>query len=82
MATMKRMGSDPLDMNTQDKIVTAIMLTLLVWGDQVVRLWCGWVCGGGVYLTVSQCRPLDRRPIHLVTVHPNLCLVGYGKDFS
>ena len=38
--------------------------------------------GGGVYLTVSQCRPPDRRPIHLVTVHPNLCLVGFGKDSS
>ena len=43
MATMKRMGSDPLDMTTQDKFVTVIMLTLLVWGVQVVRLWWGWV---------------------------------------
>ena len=30
-------------MTTKDKFVTAIMLTLLVWGDQVVRLWWGWV---------------------------------------
>ena len=33
-------------MTTKDKFVTAIMLILLVWGDQVVRLWWGWVCGG------------------------------------
>jgi hypothetical protein len=30
-------------MTTKDKFVTAIMLTLLVFGDQVVRLWWGWV---------------------------------------
>jgi len=30
-------------MTTKDKFVTGIMLTLLVWGDQVVGLWWGWV---------------------------------------
>jgi hypothetical protein len=30
-------------MTTKDKFVTAIMLTLLVWEDQVARLWWGWV---------------------------------------
>ena len=30
-------------MTTKDKLMTAIMLTLLVSGDQVVRLWWGWV---------------------------------------
>ena len=30
-------------MTTQDKFVTGIILTMLVFGDQVVRLWWGWV---------------------------------------
>jgi len=30
-------------MTTKDKFVTAIMPILLVWGDQAVWLWWGWL---------------------------------------
>ena len=41
MATMKRMGSDPLDMTTQDKVVTVIIMSFLVAGDQIFLFWLG-----------------------------------------
>ena len=43
--------------------VSAFILILLVWGDQVVRLWWGWVCGGGC-LSYGVSMPTSRSSSH------------------
>jgi len=57
-------------MTTKDKFVTAVILSFLVAGDHIIRLWWGWVQYVTSFLWLPSPDACKAPKYHSIVTHP------------